>query len=75
VLAYRVIDRICAAFKTIHHAIVTAKIRRLSREATLHTPSQDKWLSPSDVCDIHDPDKDALRFPQRPLILGDKWDS
>jgi hypothetical protein len=21
-----------------------------------------------------DPDSDAARFPQRPLILGDKWD-
>jgi hypothetical protein len=22
----------------------------------------------------HDPDSDAAKFPQRPLILGDKWD-
>jgi hypothetical protein len=22
----------------------------------------------------HDPDSNAARFPQRPLILGDKWD-
>jgi len=27
-----------------------------------------------DVSESHDQNKDAAKFPQRPLIIGDKWD-
>jgi hypothetical protein len=34
---------------------------------------RDEWpLRPGP--DQHDPDKGAAKFPQQPLIIGDKWD-
>ena len=55
--------------KIIHQAIVTAKMRRLRRELMFRTDSRDQ------VCPaVSDIDRDVAKFPQRPLILGDKWD-
>jgi hypothetical protein len=48
----------------VHHALVTAKMRRLQSELILH------WGFDSDGS----AGQDAARYPQRPLILGDKWD-
>lgn len=56
------IGRIGAALKTIHDAIVTAKLRRIRRELMLHR----RW--------VRQAEPDAATLPQRPLILGDKWD-
>jgi hypothetical protein len=49
----------------MHNAMVAAKMRRIQRELMFHTGP--KW---------HDDslDKDIRDFPQRPLILSDKWD-
>jgi hypothetical protein len=57
-----------AALKTIHQAIVTAKTRRLQRELMLHADLGDAW--PGE--DLGE--RDVRKIPQRPMILGDKWD-
>ena len=56
--------RVGAALRTFHRAIVRARLRRLPSE----------WLFRKDYSDMLPPGQDASRFPQRPLILGDKWD-
>ena len=60
----RVARRIGVAFKMLHRAIVRAKLRRL----------QSELLFRRDCSDMLPAEKDATKFPQRPLILGDKWD-
>lgn len=49
----------------MHNAMVAAKMRRIQRELMFHAGP--KWHEEG-------PDKDVRDFPQRPLILGDKWD-
>jgi hypothetical protein len=56
--------RVSTAFTTIHRAIIAAKLRRLRRELMYHG---------GNVCG-QPSDQEAARFPQPPLILGDKWD-
>jgi hypothetical protein len=64
------ISRTGAALRIIHQGIVTAKARRLQRELMFHTASRhDRSLQRNS-----EPNQDAAKFPQRPLILGDKWD-
>ena len=58
----KAIGRIGTALKTIHGAIVAAKLRRLRRELMFHKG----WAGQAEP--------DATKFAQRPLILGDKWD-
>ncbi len=53
-----------AALRTFHRAIVRARLRRLRSE----------FLFRQDYSDLLPPEQDASKFPQRPLILGDKWD-
>jgi hypothetical protein len=62
----KVTGRLRAAFRAIHEAIVTAKMRRLQSELMFHSGVREDWTSK--------PDTDAAKFPRRPLILGDKWD-
>ena len=50
--------RLVAALKTIHQAIVAAKTRRLQRELMFHEPFSGQ---------------DIGKVPQRPMILGDRW--
>jgi hypothetical protein len=76
VLARRTGSRVSAALNIVHNAIVATKIRRVRRELMFHTGSRDersrfgtRWR---DECDL---EKDIRDFPQRPLILSDKWDS
>jgi hypothetical protein len=67
-LARHAVSRVGAVLGMLHQAIVTAKTRRLARELAFRPGSQnDGFWGP-------DPDKDATKLPQRPLILGDKWD-
>ena len=54
--------KISAALKTLHRAIVAAKLRRLRNELMLHRNTHARV------------EFDAAKFPQRPLILSDKWD-
>jgi hypothetical protein len=60
----RVIRRMGAAFRLMHRAIVVAKTRRLRNELMFHANDRDNVSSA----------EDAMRYPQYPLILGDKWD-
>ena len=55
---------IAGALRLLHHAIVSAKFRRLQRELMFR----------HDYDELFPPDHDAARFPRRPLVLGDKWD-
>lgn len=52
--------KIASAFKTLHRAIIAAKLRRLRHELMF------RRQAPTEL--------DAATFPQRPLLLGDKWD-
>jgi hypothetical protein len=52
------------AFKTMHQAIVAAKLERLESELVVRRGYGGDRPS----------DRDALRYPQRPLLLSDKWD-
>jgi hypothetical protein len=61
----KVRSRLKPLFKAIHKAIVTAKMRRLRSELTF-SGAHENWSLRMDA--------DAAKFPQRPLILGDKWD-
>jgi hypothetical protein len=74
VLARKINSHVRTALITIHEAIVAAKMRRIHRELMFHAGfhdecSRSKWREGSD------PDHELRDFPQRPLILGDKWDS
>jgi hypothetical protein len=71
-LARRAIRRTIVALEILHQAIVTARTRRLRREMMLYADTPDELLSP-DVRGAGT-DRDLLKFPQRPLILGEKWD-
>ena len=61
-----------ATLKTIHQAIVAAKTRRLQRELMFHTDMRDETLD--EALDRPLGDQEVRRLPQRPMILGDKWD-
>jgi hypothetical protein len=50
--------------QTMHRAIVTAKLERLENELVLRRGYDEGIAS----------DRDAVRYPQRPLVLSDKWD-
>jgi hypothetical protein len=72
-LARRALRRTRAALAMLHQAIVTAKMRRLRREMLLYTGPRGDLISPPDSHN-HGTERDLLKFPQRPLILGEKWD-
>jgi hypothetical protein len=53
------------------------RLRALLRDAidaTADFGSRADWSLQPAAHRNHDPDSDAARVPQRPLILGDKWD-
>jgi hypothetical protein len=60
--------RLAAMLKTIHEAIIAARTRRLQRELKFHADlgegAFDRPLG----------EQDLRKIPQRPMILGDKWD-
>jgi hypothetical protein len=49
-------------------------MRRIRRELIFHAGFHDEW-SRSKWREAPGSDHDIRDFPQRPLILGDKWDS
>ena len=65
-LAHRVICRIGAVAGVIHRTIVAAKLLRVQRELRLRDIAHGGWPP--------ERNNDAAKFPQRPMILGDKWD-
>ena len=52
------------ALKAVHQAIVAAKTRRLQRELMFHADLGEEPFGEQDI----------RKIPQRPMILGDKWD-
>jgi hypothetical protein len=70
----RAIRRTGTVLKIMHRAIVAAKMRRVERELMFHDGSYDRWFGEPGAQPNHASGKDAANFPQRPLILGDKWD-
>jgi hypothetical protein len=60
----RALALIGSALKTLHQAIISARLRRLHSEL-LYRHDYNEFLPP---------EQDAARFPQRPMVLGDKWD-
>jgi hypothetical protein len=66
--------RTIAALNTIHRAIVAAKMRRLQRELMFHVDPRDDGLVRTAPRESQESNKDTSKFPQRPMILGDKWD-
>jgi hypothetical protein len=62
----RFVNRFRAGLGIVHQAIVAAKLRRLRQELALRADDHRHGRD--------DPEKDIVKFPQRPLILGDKWD-
>ena len=74
VLARKIKSHVRAALTTFHQAIIAAKMRRIRRGLIFHAGSHDAW-SRSKWREGPGPDHELRDFPQRPLILGDKWDS
>ncbi len=60
----RLFRRIFVGFRLLHRAIVRARLRRARSEL----------LFRRDYSEMLPLEEDATKFPQRPLILGDKWD-
>jgi hypothetical protein len=71
--ARRAFGRTGAALKIMHRAMVAARMRRIERELMFQNGGYDRWFCEPDAQQSHS-GKDAVKFPQRPLILGDKWD-
>jgi hypothetical protein len=55
---------VAGIFRFLHHAIVGAKLRRLERELMFR----------HDYSELLPPDQEVAKFPQHPLVLGDKRD-
>ncbi len=73
VIARRAGNRMSTALHVVHNAIIAAKTRRVQRELMFRAGSHDEWSQPgSSGREEH---LDVRDFPQRPLILSDKWDS
>jgi hypothetical protein len=68
----RFIKRAGTALRRLHRAIAAAKIRRIRRELRLHSRAYGDWTRQRDH--QGSPEKDGRKFPQHPLILGEKWD-
>jgi len=59
---------LAATLRMIHEAIVAARTRRLQRELTFHGDLGEGAF------DTQFGEQDVKKIPQRPMILGDKWD-
>jgi hypothetical protein len=60
----RAVGWLGAVATSIHQAIAAARLEQLENELVLHRRYGDDCAS----------DRDAARYPQRPMILSDKWD-
>ena len=60
----RSLGRLRAALRTMHRAIVAAKMQRMRNEPAFQPDGYDGPCR----------DEDAEQYPRQPLILGDKWD-
>jgi hypothetical protein len=64
---------LAGALKTIHMAILAAKTRRLQRELVFHADFGSQSLDEI-VGERSLTAEETAKLPQRPMILGDKWD-
>jgi hypothetical protein len=60
----RLFRRVFIIVRLLHRGIVRARLRRLHSEL----------LFRRDYSEMLPLEEDATKFPQRPLVLGDKWD-
>jgi hypothetical protein len=60
----RALRQFRGVFRMMHQAIVSARLRRFEEEFVSHAFYGAE----------QSPDHDVSKFPQRPLVLGDKWD-
>jgi hypothetical protein len=60
----RRLKRIGARISWLHRAIMSAKLRSLNRELMFRHDCEELLF----------PEHDIKKIPQRPLIVGDKWD-
>jgi hypothetical protein len=58
------LERIGAGLRWLHRAIVNAKLRSLKNELMFRRDYDEMFAT----------ERDVVKYPQRPLILGDKWD-
>ena len=72
--ARRAISRTGAALKIMHRAVIAARMRRVERELMFQNGSYDRLFCEPDALQSRQSGSDAVKFPQRPLILSDKWD-
>jgi hypothetical protein len=63
---WRIFKRIATVFAVLHRSIVRAKLRH-RHGGMLFEKDCGEMLS-------LEPQQDTGKFPQRPLVLGDKWD-
>ena len=68
----QVMRRLRFALRIIHRQIAAAKIHRLRNELMLHADTRADWAKPHGHAG--DAGKDVTNYPQRPAVLGDKWD-
>jgi hypothetical protein len=62
----RAFRRIVAALGTLHRAIISAKLRHAESDLLLRSDYNEMlWM---------ESEQDVSKFPQRPTVLGDKWD-
>jgi hypothetical protein len=67
----RTLKRVRGALRTLHRAIAAAKIRRIRNELMLHGGAY-RWAQKA--APGEQTEKDAAKYPRRPLVLGEKWD-
>jgi hypothetical protein len=67
----RTLKRVRSALRTLHRAIAAAKIRRIRNELRFHAAAH-RWAQTPAYDGATE--KDVAKYPQRPLVLGDKWD-
>jgi hypothetical protein len=70
----RAIGRTGAALRIMHRAVIAGRMRQVEHELMFHDGSYDRWFSEPDTEQSHASGKDLANFPQRPLLLSDKWD-
>jgi hypothetical protein len=67
----RTLKRVRSALRTLHRAIAAAKIRRIRNELMFHRHDYHWAQKPAAGGQA---EHAAVKYPQRPLVLGDKWD-
>jgi hypothetical protein len=67
-------SRVVSSSRQMHAKRLGALVRRTIGRAIAAFASRDDLFFEPTAHGNRDPDSDAAKFPQRPLILGDKWD-